>query len=151
MGRGGEASAARQTFQEYFARIQYGPAIREAYDRVNTRLPERLPNSTPEATFSNEVVRLLQSRGWDRPIVKPARPSLIEDVNDYYYIDLEVRLRGGLQNIISVMLDFQKAGLLIKTFEIQKRDMDKDQLDLMVTLSRLARMDENHERRLIRS
>ncbi|MBI3735261.1 hypothetical protein HY256_01965, partial [Candidatus Sumerlaeota bacterium] len=71
-GSGGEVAGARGTFEEYLNQVKIGPAIREAYQRVNTQMPERLPNSTPEATFSNEVARRLQEKGWERPTVKPA-------------------------------------------------------------------------------
>ncbi len=147
---GGQVSGAREVFEENLKLIQRGPAIREAYRRVNTQLPEQLPDTTPEATFSNEVARRLQQKGWERPLVKPAKPTEIKEVEDYYYIDLDISLEGTLEKALDVLKDFQKMGLLIKAFQIEKRNMDADEVALTVTVSRLAKMDEEELRRLKR-
>lgn len=140
-GDGSEVSIALDQFNRNMELVETGPAIREAYRRVETQLPEVLPNSTPEATFTNEVARKLQDLGWDRPTVLPAKPALIEGVDDYYYIDLEVRLSGTHLKTIEVMLDFMRTGLLIRGFQMTKKNMDQDVVDLTVVLSRLAKAD----------
>ena len=143
-----QVAGARETFEQYLKQVKIGPSIREAYQRVNTQMPERLPNSTPEATFSNEVAKRLQDKGWERPTVKPARPSEIKNVDDYYYIDLDLSLTGTLEKVIDVLKDFQQTGLLIKAFQIEKRNMDGEEVGLTVTVSRLAKMDEERLRKL---
>lgn len=140
-GDGSEVDIALDQFSLNMELVETGPAIRKAYRRVETQLPERLPNSTPEATFTNEVARKLQDLGWDRPTVLPAKPALIDGVDDYYYIDLEVRLSGTHKKTIDVMLDFARTGLLVRGFQMTKKNMDQDVVDLTVILSRLAKAD----------
>ncbi len=147
-GSEGGVANAQRTFEDSFRKLQDGPAIRQAYEVVNTQLPERLPNRTPEATFSDEVTRLLKERGWPTPTVKPARPSPIPDVDDYYYIDLEVSVAGRLAEIINLMIEFKNTGLLIKAFDVDKRSMDRDEVMLNVTVARLAKMDEEKRKKL---
>jgi len=127
---------ARKTFNEYYQLLQDREWVGQAYDRVNSPLLEIAPGQTAEATFSNEVNRVLVEKGWDRPNIKPPKRSDIPGVADYFYIDLEVTLQGTLAKIANVMLDLQSNGVLIKSFKTDKRNMDADVVDLDMVVAR---------------
>ena len=144
---GGQLDQERSIFRQSLEQLQQGPELRRAYRRVEAQFPERIGNRSPDATFTDELTRMLKEKGERTPRVKPATRTYIDDVEDYYYIDLELEITGTVQKMVDLLIDFQRTGLLIKTFDLDKRTPDRTEIVLKVTVSRLARMDEEEQRR----
>lgn len=147
-GPGGAAGTEAAQFEQNMEWIERGPLIREAYREVEAQFPETIGNRTPEATFSDELTRMMKEQGWQHPRIRPPRTSEIPDVEDYYFIDLEVEVTGELQAALRLLSAFQNTGLLIKSFNLTKPNPDANVVNMDVTVSRLARADQNGARRL---
>lgn len=143
-----EGASPRRQLESSIAIIEQGPEIREAYRRVEAQFPERVGNRTPEATFSDELTRMMKEQGWERPKIRPPQTTEIPEVDDYYYIDLEVQVTGELQEALNLLSAFQNKGLLIKAFDITNTNPDQQVVSMDVTVSRLARIDDAGRRRL---
>ena len=145
----GDLDSSRTTFQEFHRLLEDGPEIRERFERVAARFPERHPNRTPRATFTDELTALLKEKGWPNPTLSPAREIEIDDVDDFYYIDLDVQVAGPFAKMINLLITFQQTGLLIKSFDFQIQridlDRDRDMVQMDVTVSRLAKWDEDEK------
>ena len=63
----------------------------------------------------------------------------IENIEEYYYIDVEASVDGPPQKMVDLLIDFQKAGLLIKYVKLLKPNNDRNQLKMDVLVSRLAK------------
>lgn len=150
LGGGGRVVEARVAFLEAFEILRKGPAIDGAFARVDTKLPKAIPGRTPELTFSDEVTRILVGRNWQTPKVKPPKTSEIKDVEDYYYIDLEISVTGPLEKLVDLMVFFQEQNILVKNFKLEKPRVDSDQVNLDVTVSRLARADPEERKKSLR-
>lgn len=142
---GGDLDRTRTTFRELRDLMDEGPAIRATYRRVEAQFPERIGNRTPEATFSEELSRLMVEKRGAKPTIKTPKSSEIKDAEDYYFIDLEVTELGPLELMVDLLLEFQRAGLLIKSYELVKTNADRDLVRMNVTVSRLAKIDESRK------
>lgn len=145
----GNAAAESRRFDEYREWLERGPSVEREYRRIDAIFPQQVGTQTAESTFSNELFELIKAQGWDKPTIKPARREIVEDVEDYYYIDLDVAsLIGPAQKIIDVMVEFRRNGLLIKHFKMRKANPDRDLITLNVTVSRLARFTAEEKKRM---
>lgn len=144
---GGDLDSARRTFRDDFDWIKKGPAIRRDYQRVEAQFPERVGTRTPESTFSDELAKMLTEKGVLNPAIKAPEQAFIEGVEDYYYIDLEVRLFGELPQMIDILTQFHQKGLLIKSLELRKSNPDVPKVQLDVRVSRLAKLDETQKKK----
>lgn len=138
-----DARQAKTEFVDALERIKEGPAILEAYGRVETKLAERRGDRTPEATFSFEMTEVLKKAGWETPKLKPPKQAFIKEVEDYYYVDLELEVTGEVESLVNLLIEFKNLGILIKAFELEKKNMDENEAVLKVTASRLAKADED--------
>ncbi len=145
----GNAAAERRRFEEYREWIERGPSVKREYSRIDAIFPQQVGTQTAESTFSNELFELIKAQGWDKPTIKPARREIVEDVEDYYYIDLDIAsLVGPAQKIIDLMVELRRNGLLIKHFKMRKANADRDLITLNVTVSRLARFTAEEKARM---
>ena len=87
---------------------------------------------------------MVEKRG-AKPTIKTPKSSEIKDAEDYYFIDLEVTELGPLELMVDLLLEFQRAGLLIKSYELVKTNADRDLVRMNVTVSRLAKIDESRK------
>ena len=140
---GGELDSSRRAFRDARQWLERGPDIRREYLRVEAQFPEREGNRTPESTFSNEMERLLEKRGYRTPNLKQTKRTFIKDVEEYYYIDLEFDVSGTQQKMIDLLADLRQAGLQVKSFRLNKTNSENDRLLMDVIVSRLAKFDED--------
>ncbi len=136
---GGGLAEARRQYHDAVGWLEQEQGIRREYRRVEAQFPEKLPNRTPEATFSTELARMLTDKGFPNPKIKPADITWIEEAEDYYYINLELEVGGSLEQMVNLLLDFQRTGLLINKFTLGKRRIDDFDVQMTVTVSRLAK------------
>lgn len=145
----GNAAAESRRFEEYREWIERGPSVEREYRGIEATFPQKVGTQSAESTFSNELFELIKVQGWDKPTINPARREIIEDVEDYYFIDLDVaNLVGPAQKIIDVIAELRRNGLLIKHFKIRKANVDRDLITLNVTVSRLARFTAEEKKRM---
>lgn len=137
----GQLENERQQLRTNKEWIEEGQRIRKDYERVEAQFPEKVGNRSAEATFSDELTRMVKELGWNRPKIKPPRKRKIKDVEDYYYIDLDVEVVGNLDQTLALVGEFLRKGLLIKSFEISKTNPDGQNVRSDVTVSRLAKVD----------
>lgn len=138
-GDGAEATGAKADFLKAYDSLRLGPEVRVKYAQLNTKLPPLAPGRTPELTFTDEVTRMLNARGWPAPQVEPAKTTAIKEANDYYYIDLLVKVNGPLRDVMNLLADFQDQNIIIKQFKMEKANMDAEPVALEVTVSRMAK------------
>jgi hypothetical protein len=144
---GGELTSARETFYNYRDLLRdRAPVIFERLNRIVLLFPEEKANQTPETTFRIELDQMMQRElNQQAPIIHRAEQVFFEnDAVDYYYIDIRIQLTGTLQQMVDALKEFERQGLMIKSFNLNKgRQRDHDVVGLEATVSRLARMNES--------
>lgn len=150
---GGDLDRARRSFRESYRMLQLGPQIRLDYERFEAQFPEQVGNRTPESTFTVELDRLLTDKGWTNPQLKPPKRVKIKDIDDYYYIDIDLTLPAvrNQQDAIDLLADLQTSGLLIKHFKIAKPRPDIEVFRLDAIVSRLAKLSPEEREQIAKS
>ena len=118
----GSLAAERSRFERYLELSQKGAEIERRYLEVSPRdFPETRPGERARETFSTLISNLLTSEFRHlNPRQETARPVQIPNVEDYMLIEVPIRLQGDPKELINVMLEMERRGLLINKFSLQQ-------------------------------
>ena len=143
---GGDLNTVRQTFTNYGTILKRAPKIRDEYQEIafgQSSNPEA--GQTPSEEFSNELYNLLTERfGIAGPDIDKARLSSIEDVPEYYFVEIPLHVKGELPDMIRLLINMEGIGVLIKSFDLAQAPSRQEeiQVNLDVEVARLIKHDE---------
>jgi hypothetical protein len=137
-------------FERYASTLRDGPAIRQRYQAIASLESGEGDARTPAESFGNELYTLLTRRlNIASPRIEPPNYSVIEDVDDYYFVEIEVGVGGTYDQLVQLLLDMEQLGLLIKTFRFEMAGRGANgEVSLNVTVARLVKHDDYSRRRL---
>jgi hypothetical protein len=146
----GDVAAARRTFMKNIATLQDGAKINDKYKSIDAAVAEQVKFGRPEQVLANNLYDLLTQRlQVPNPRIGTGQLVEIPSVNDYCFIDISVDISGNYRDIINLLSEMDRIGLLIKTFKIVQRNRNQaDTVDLNLTVSRLVKVDEKIRKRL---
>ena len=147
----GNLDEARSTFTDFAGTFAKGRQIRREYARIDIGIPERTGTKQPTATFSDELYKMLTTQfSVDAPRMGTPKRVAIKDVDDYYFIEIDVTITDTLDNLIKLLRELDGGGLLIKSFTLDKRSRGQDLAQLDMTVARLVKHDEESRKILSR-
>lgn len=140
----GNLGEEKARFEQYSKTLQNGDRIQQEYERLTLRnVPESRGNESPGTTFSNVLSNILMTEfNQPSPRIEPYKLSVIPKVEDYYFIDISVSLDGKVDDMIRLLKQMEKRGLLIKEFTLEVRGPGwRGDSTLNVKVSRLVQHD----------
>jgi hypothetical protein len=142
-GGTGELGEARGQFRQYAKTLEDSRNIREQYQAISFTSPEREGNLSPAQTFQNQISTMLtQQFNIMTPQIESPTFSAIKDVDDYYFVDIAMQVSGPDKQIVSLIQDMNRMGLLIKRFDLKRLSLKfSDSLQLDIEVSRLVKHD----------
>jgi hypothetical protein len=149
----GSLLTEEERFQRYAAVVNKRDKIHNEYENLTLRnVPETRANQRPGDTFMNELARVLtEELGQPNPRIEPYQMSPIPKVEDYYFVDVDVSIGSGVDDLIRLLEQMERRGLLIKEFTLELRGMGggrRGNGSLKVKVSRLVQHDEISRRQL---
>ncbi len=144
-GGGGDLASAQKTFQNHLKTLKQGREIRAKYKRIEVGQSKPKPGQTPSEQFSNELYQLLTERfRIAGPNIEKARRETIEDVDDYYFVEIPIQVNGTRRDMVQLLINLEDIGVLIKTYELGKVSGRRggNQVSLDVEVARLVKHDE---------
>jgi hypothetical protein len=143
---GGTLSVEQRVFRDNVKMLKDKAFIEGNYRRFDIGLPERVNNQKPDKTFVNELDKMLkQQLGIPAPKIGIPKNNWIENVDDYYFIDVNVDVDGAPEEMVTLLQNMEKHGLLIKDFTLTKT---REGAHLKVGVSRLVKHDDESRRKV---
>jgi hypothetical protein len=149
----GSLSAEQTAFRRNSRIVANFKKIRQDYNSVALRnLPPTRSNMRPVNIFQNELEHILTVEfGFPSPRVETSRMSPIPQVEDYYFVDVDVRIPGEVADLVRLLEQMERRGLLIKEFTLEQRGYGRRQsAELKVRVSRLFQHDEISRKEMTR-
>jgi hypothetical protein len=149
----GSLTAEQSRFRRYSGVVGERPRIEADYRKATLRnISEVRPNERPGNTFMNDLSRLLSDElGQPNPRIEPYQMSMIPEVEDYYFVDVDVTVNGEIGDLIRLLVQMEGTGLLIKEFTMEQRGTARRANgSLRVKVSRLVQHDDVSRRLLQR-
>lgn len=146
---GGALENSRETFRRCVKTIRESGDTRQRYKEIAYSLPEQNPGQDPAETFQNQLYRLLSEQLGARNLnFGNYKYEEIKNVNDYYFVNIEVRISGTYYELIRLLKAMELQGLLIQSFQLKLEGrMQADTINLQVTVARLVKHDDASRQR----
>lgn len=146
----GSLGEARKTFRTYRGWIQRGERIEADFRRIRFASPPESPGRRPQDEFARELYDLLtRTLNVPTPDIGTAAFTRIPDVDEYYFVELEVSVEGSYDQLTDLLTQIDRRGLLIREFIMQQsRRGTDDRLSLDFVVARLVKHDEDSRRYL---
>ena len=148
LGLGG--GTTRGEFKGALATLEEGETILNDYRAIAFGVKAGQDGRRPAESFSNELYNLLTQRlGIRSPRIEPPDYSIIEDVDEYYFVEIEVVVRGTYAEMTRLLRELEGLGLLIKHFRFESGGRRRrEEMTLNVTVARLVKHDRLSRQRL---
>lgn len=145
----GDLGDTRETFRRYARTLEESEQIRRDYQEIDVNIPERVGGKSPGNTFMDELNNLLTRQfGVPNPEINPYKIVDIDDVEDYYFVEVQIALSGSPDQMIRLLERLEENRLLIREFSlISEGRRTGDRATLNVTVARLVKHDEESLRR----
>ena len=144
---GEQLESLKRTYTDYVQRLERKDEVEAAYKSIEVQFPQTDPDKKPEQQFSEDVFALCGKFGFPSPNIGPPKEDLIENVDDYKFITLTVRVSGKIDRLARLLKEFHKNALLIKEFSLTSV-LDDDEITAQVTVARIAKLTEEEIERL---
>jgi hypothetical protein len=146
----GNLDSARETYNQYKQALKDSAKTKAAYQAIAFSQPERIPGQDPGETFQNQLSRLLiEQLRVPNPQVGTPKATEIKNVEDYYFINIDVHISGTHPELMQLLVNMQRLGLLIQSFTLkQQNKMQWEAIDMDITVARLVKHDADSKKRL---
>lgn len=129
---------AQQDYAEAADTIVNSLDLIKEYQEMVQFFPEKIGNQRPEAVFSEEIARLCREMGFYTPNLSPAKREPIENVVDFEFVTLIVKLSGDWSVIAKTLKAFQQRSFIVKTIRVQNK-RNSLEVDTEIEVARLVK------------
>lgn len=146
----GNLDSTRETYHQYKQTLKDSATIKTQYQAIAFGQPEHVSGQDPGETFQNQLSRLLTEQlKVPNPQVGTPKYTEIKNVEDYYFINIDVRISGSHAELMQLLVNMQRLGLLIQNFSLKQQNrMQWEVIDLEITVARLVKHDADSKKRL---
>ena len=137
----------KERFQEYVTQLNNKDEIEKAYNSIQFEFPQTDPDKKPEQQFSEDVVKMCAKYGLPTPNIGPPKDEIIENVDDYKFISLTIRINGSIEKLSSILKEFNRNALLIEDITLTAT-LDEEDINAGITLARIAKLTPEESARL---
>ncbi|MCD6386183.1 hypothetical protein J7M23_10465 [Candidatus Sumerlaeota bacterium] len=134
-----ELEYQKEIFKQYITQYKRKNIIENAYKEIEIKFPQPRADKKPEQQFTEDIDAMCAKLGFSRRNIEPPKDSLIENVDDYKFITVTVRVEGPLKNVAELLKEFHRNALLIKELTLTSR-LDKDIISAVITAARIAKL-----------
>lgn len=134
-----ELEKQKTLFSDYLNQFSRKSKIEQEYKEIEAQFPLPAPDRKPAQQFSEEVDALCRQLGFSYPNIEPPKDELIENVDDYKFITLTIRVEGPLKNIAQLLNGFHTRALLIRELNLSSA-RDQDRITAIITAARIAKL-----------
>lgn len=134
-----ELEYQKNLFNQYIAQYKRKNIIENAYKEIEVKFPQPQADKKPEQQFTEDIDLMCTKLGFTRRNIEPPKNALIENVDDYKFITVTLRVEGTLKDIAKLLKEFHRNALLIKELNLTSR-LDSDEISAVITAARIAKL-----------
>lgn len=136
VGEAANFDDAQMEFEKIMNVLDREEEINRGFEEIDDGLRDTIGDSSHRAIFQNELYGLLTTQlKVPTPKMTKARGLAIDNVSDYYFVELEFSASGSRQEMTKLITELESRGLIVNSCEMTRRK--SDEVDLTVVVARL--------------